>query len=257
MEHDIRVERSGATATITLARPEVRNAMRLATCLEILHALETVSADPNARVLVISHDGPFFSAGGDLRGYTGRPQAAFREYTDAFRRLWLAMALFPCPIVARVSGHVLGGGIGVVAASDFVVSSEAATYRCSEIDVGLWPMMVSPILARTVGPKRALQLMMTGETLSAGEAKAIGLVSHVTAPSDVDMETWRLVDSLAAKSPFALAMGRRSFAVMSGMELSQAFEYTAEMLALLVFSHDGQEGIRAFFEKRKPIWKGH
>jgi len=243
--------------TITLDRPSVKNAIRLRTCGELIRALEAADAEPMIRVIVLTHTGRYFSSGGDLAGYTGKPQALFREYTQAFKRLWLCMASCQSPIVARVEGDVLGGGIGVVAACDLVVSASTVAYRCPEIDVGLWPMMVSPILMRVVGPRLALDLMMTGRALSAEEAARAGLISRVVAPGEVGAETARVIDVLAAKSPLALRMGRRSFYAMRDMELAQALEYTGELLALLVFSRDGQEGVRAFLDKRPPEWKGY
>jgi enoyl-CoA hydratase/carnithine racemase len=254
---DIRVASSDGAVTITLDRPRARNAVSFATCGELTAAITAAGRDPGARVIVLAHTGPYFSSGGDLAGYTGKPQAQFREYTQAFKQLLVAIFDSPRPVVAQVKGSVLGGGIGIVAACDLVVSSSEAVYRCPEIDVGLWPMMVSPILMRAIGARRALDLMLTGRAMSAADAAAAGLVSRVVAPDGVDAEVAAVVTTLKAKSPLALAMGRRSFHVMADMEMRQALEYTGELLSLLVFSRDGQEGVRAFLEKRKAAWLGH
>ncbi|MBI1734477.1 MAG: enoyl-CoA hydratase/isomerase family protein [Candidatus Rokubacteria bacterium] len=254
---DLHVQAGDGVVTITLDRPRVKNAVRLQTCDELIRCLDAAESDPTTRVIVLAHTGRYFSAGGDLAGYTDKPQAAFREYTQAFKRLWLRMASCQRPIVARVEGDVLGGGLGLVAACDLIVSSATARYRCPEIDVGLWPMMLSPILVRVMGARLALDLMMTGRALSAAEAASAGLISRVVAPEEVAAETARVVAVLAAKSPLALRMGRRSFYAMRDMELGQALEYTGDLLALLVFSHDGQEGVRAFLDKRTPAWRGY
>lgn len=254
---DIRITAGDGVVTITLDRPRVHNAVSFGTCGELTHAIAAAGQNPDARVIVLAHTGPYFSSGGDLAGYTGKPQAHFREYTQAFKQLFLAIFDSPRPVVARVKGAVLGGGIGIVAACDLVVSSADAIYRCPEIDVGLWPMMVSPILMRAVGPRRALDLMLTGRPMSAAEAVAAGLVSRAVPADAVDAEVAAVVAALKAKSPLALAMGRRSFHAMADMEMRQALEYTGELLSLLVFSRDGQEGVRAFLEKRKAAWVGH
>ncbi len=254
---DIRVAQQDGRVTITLDRPAVRNAVRLATCEELTAAISAAGRSPDARVIVLDHTGPYFCSGGDLSGYTGKPQMLFREYTEGFKRLWLAMFSCPRPIVARVAGNVFGGGVGIVAACDLVVSSSEAVYRCPEIDVGLWPMMLSPILMRAIGPRRALDLMLTGRAMEAAEAAQAGLVSRVTAPERLDDEVTAVVDTLASKSPLAVAMGRRSFHAVGDMEIRQALDYTAELLAILVFSQDGQEGVRAFLEKRAPRWVGY
>jgi enoyl-CoA hydratase len=254
---DIRVDHREGVVTITLDRPDVRNAVRLLTCEELTTAIGTAGRDADARVIVLDHTGPYFSSGGDLSGYTGKPQMLFREYTEGFKRLWLEMFGCPRPIVARVAGNVFGGGVGIVAACDLVVCSTEVIYRCPEIDVGLWPMMLSPILMRVLGPRRALDLMLTGRAMDAAEAAQAGLVSRLAPPERLDAELAAVVKTLKAKSPVALAMGRRSFHAIGDMEIRQALDHTADLLAILVFSQDGQEGVRAFLEKRAPKWVGY
>jgi enoyl-CoA hydratase/carnithine racemase len=165
------------------------------------------------------------------------------------------MAMLGKPIVARVNGHALAGGLGLACAADFVIASEAATFGTPEVDVGLWPMMITVILRRCMAPKRVLQLMLTGRRLGAQEAKDIGLVDTVVPAELLDQEVDRLCRLLAEKSPQAVRMGRDAFYRSLDMPEQQALAYLQAELSVLAASEDAAEGIRAFLEKREPRWK--
>lgn len=254
---NIRYTVSDGVATITIDRPRVKNAMSLDTCKEMMDALRKSDDDSAVRVVVLTHTGKVFTAGGDLGGYRGKPYMKFRDYAFAFKELWTLMPELKKPIIAVAKGNVHGGGIGMIAACDMTVAASDVIFQCSEINIGLFPFMVTPLLIRQVGNKKALELMFTGNAIDAKEAKEIGLINHCVAPQEVDSLVKELTSTLANKSPSAMRMGKETLYNVIDMPYVQALEYTAQMLVLMTFSNDGQEGVNAFLEKRRPNYEGY
>jgi enoyl-CoA hydratase/carnithine racemase len=255
---DIMYVVEGPSAVVTIDRPQMKNAISLNTCTELANAFKQADDDPNARVIVLTHTGGYFTSGGDLSGYRGKPYMEFREYGLAFARLWNeSMLKLKKPILAVLQGHVYGGGMGLVSACDMSIATDDIRFRCAEIDVGLWPFVVTPVLSRQVGVKKALELMMSGEAISASEAKEIGLINRLAPRGKLDQEAKRLVDTLASKSPLAMRMGKETVYSTAQMPYAEALEYAAQMLTLLTFSEDGQEGVNAFLQKRQASYKGY
>jgi enoyl-CoA hydratase/carnithine racemase len=244
----------GPIARVTLNRPDKRNPIGPATCGELVYALAALGADPAVRVVVLTGAGPAFSAGGDLSamgggGGGGVPPASLVDLLTAMHRLGK-------PIVARVHGPALAGGLGLMVACDVVIASDAAVFGTTEIQVGLWPMMITAELVRNIGRKRTLEMMLTGRKLPAAEALAIGLVTEVVPAADLDARVDAVAAALADKSPAALRLGLTAFYASADLDHEPALRYLEGELAKVLALEDAAEGIAAFLGKRKPVWKG-
>ncbi|WP_394826976.1 enoyl-CoA hydratase/isomerase family protein [Pendulispora albinea] len=242
--------------TIRLAYPERRNAIGPQMVNELLYALEEAHADPNIHVIVLAGEGKAFCAGGDFAQMTSGTDDVQLAPKGDYADLLLAMARTQKPIVAKVHGPAMGGGLGLVAASTLVVASSDAELGTPEILVGLFPMMIMAVLARLVPRRRLLEMMLLGEKLSAEEAKAIGLVNHVVPPDALDGAIETLCHKLAAKSPIALRLGLRAFSAQDEQPLEEALPMLRERLAEILSTDDAREGLMAFLEKRAPKFTG-
>ncbi|HEY4244593.1 MAG TPA: enoyl-CoA hydratase-related protein [Kofleriaceae bacterium] len=252
MYRTILVEQAGHVVTVTLNRPDKRNPIGPTTCGELVHALAGLGADP--RVVILAGAGPVWSAGGDLSAMHGG--ATNDGPTASLPELLLAMHDLGKPIVAKVHGPALAGGLGLMVACDVVIASDAATFGTTEIGVGLWPMMITAELVRNIGRKRALELMLTGKKLDAHEALACGLVTRVVPAAALDAETATFAESLARRSPAAIALGLRAFYRAQDMDEEPALAYLQGELGRVLALDDAAEGISAFLGKRAPVWKG-
>lgn len=246
----------GAILRLTLNRPDKRNPIGPQTCGELVHALAGAAADPSVRVLVLTGAGPVFSAGGDLSQMAGAAAVDSPAPPASLVDLLSAMHELGKPIIAMVNGHALAGGLGLMVACDLVVASDQATFGTTEIRVGLWPMMISAELARSIGRKHALELMLTGKRIGAAEALAMGLVNRVVPADALEAETMALAGELAELSPATIGLGLRAFYRSQDMELGAALRYLEGELGRVLALEDAREGLAAFFQKRKPVWKG-
>jgi enoyl-CoA hydratase/carnithine racemase len=217
--------------------------------------LARAEADPAARCIVLTGAGSrVFCAGGDLGGMSGDGFLAGHDGRRAYGQLLLALQQVPKPTVARINGHALAGGLGLVLACDLAVASDAAGFGTPEIDRGLFPMMVLAFLQRHVGRKRALELLLTGDRLTAQQALEWGLVNRVVPAAELDQATATLAGKLAGKSLAILALGRRSFFTAEDLPLGQSVEFLSAQLSLNVLTDDTAEGVTAFLEKRPAKW---
>jgi enoyl-CoA hydratase/carnithine racemase len=160
------------------------------------------------------------------------------------------------PIVAKVNGHAMGGGLGLVAASTFAVASSEAQLGTPEINVGLFPMMIMAVLARVVPRRHLLKMMLLGERFDAQHALALGIVNGVVAPADLDAATKKLTDAIASKSPLTTKLGLRAFAAQDDLDLDKALPLLRDRLVEVASTADAREGLMAFMEKRQPQWTG-
>jgi enoyl-CoA hydratase len=248
----IRVDDAGRIARLTLDRPDKRNPIGPATCGELVAALSVIRDKPEVRVVVLTGAGTAFSAGGDLSAMQVPASGPRASLVD----LLLAMHDLGKPIIAMVNGPALAGGLGLMVACDLVVAADTATFGTTEIAVGLWPMMITAEIARNVGRKVALEMMLTGRKLDAREALASGLVTRVVPAAELEAETARLAGELAERSPAALALGLRAFYRSQDMALEPQLRYLEGELGRVLALEDAAEGIAAFLGKRKPVWKG-
>jgi enoyl-CoA hydratase/carnithine racemase len=248
----ILVEPSGPVTRITLNRPEKRNPIGPATCGELVQALAEIKATAEARVVVLTGAGTVFSAGGDLSAM----QPASGGPTASLVDLLLAMHGLGKPILAMVNGPALAGGLGLMVACDLVIAADSATFGTTEIAVGLWPMMITAEITRSVGRKTTLEMMLTGRKLAAAEALAAGLVTRVVPAAELEAATYALAAELADKSPAAVALGLHAFYRCQDMELEPQLRYLQGELGHVLALDDAREGIAAFLGKRKPVWTG-
>ena len=248
----ILVDETGPVARITLNRPDKRNPIGPATCGELVGALATIKANPDARVVVLTGAGSVFSAGGDLsamQGTSGGPVASLPDLFSTMHELGK-------PIIAMVNGPALAGGLGLMVACDLVVAADTAVFGTTEIAVGLWPMMITAELTRSVGRKRTLEMMLTGRKLTAQEALACGLITRVVPAAELETATMALAGELAERSPAAISLGLHAFYRSQDMEYEPQLRYLQAELGRVLALEDAAEGIAAFLGKRKPVWKG-
>ena len=253
----IRVTDDGGVRTVTLHNPERRNAIGPQMVNELLYALDDAHADGDVRSLVLTGEGKAFCAGGDFAQMTGGagdgPVLAHKgDYAD----LLLAMTRSEIPIVARVNGAALGGGLGLVAASTFAIAESGASLGTPEINVGLFPMMIMAVLARLVPRRKLLEMMLFGQKLGAAEALAIGLLNRVVPAEELDGAVRAVTDQIGSKSPSTLALGLRAFAAQDDLDLEKALPMLRDKLGECLATDDAREGLMAFLEKRPPVWKG-
>jgi enoyl-CoA hydratase/carnithine racemase len=243
-------------AKITLNMAEKRNRLSTKAMTEIIDALEKATKDEKAKVVIITGAGGVFCAGADLAGAKADTAMDSREEYSAYAKLCTIFNTLGKPSIAAVNGLAVAGGLGLAIYPDITIASGNAKFGTPEINVGMWPMMVSASLSRAVGRKKALELMYTGDIIDAYEAQRIGLVNQVVPEEKLEERVMALANKLRDKSPVILRLGRDAFYQMQDLEFSKAVEYLRDMIALLLSTEDSQEGIAAFLEKRKPVWKG-
>jgi enoyl-CoA hydratase/carnithine racemase len=244
-------------ARITLNRPDKRNPIGPQLCGELVHVLARAKEDPAVRCVVLTGAGKFFSAGGDLSQMSGGaggpgssiPPAGLPQMLQAIHGLGK-------PIIAMVNGPALAGGLGLMVACDLVVAADSAELGTTEINLGLWPMMITAEIIRNIGRKKTLELMLTGKKIPAAEAERIGLVNRVVPADKLEEVTMALAKELAGKSPSAMRLGLAAFYATQDMDYAPALEHLQGQLAAVLATEDAAEGLAAFFQKRPPVWKG-
>ena len=252
----VQYEVAAGRATLTLDEPERRNPLTTEAMAELLEGVRRACADPVVRVVVITGAGPAFSAGGDLSGgFMDEPLLSHGE-RGALADLFRALRRCAKPTVARVNGHALGGGFGLLAACDIVIAVDDALMGTPELRVGLWPMMITAVLQPLVPQKALFEMMATGRRVTAAEAHALGVVSRVVEASDLDGAVDEVVARLLALSPSTLALGKRSFYAVADMDLDAALDHLHIGLTAVGMTEDAVEGVAAFVEKRAPAWRG-
>ena len=258
MADEVLFDVADGVGTVTINRPERRNAMSWGVITGLRGIVSAAKTDSSVRVLVLTGAGDkAFCAGADLTGMAS--DTSYLEVHDArgeLARLFLDMWSLGKPTVARVRGYALAGGFGLALACDFVVASDDAQFGTPEIDVGLWPYMITVPLLRSMPPKKALELMLTGRRVDAAEAERIGFVNQVVAVADLDKATDELATTLASKPPGIVKLGRDAFYNVLDLTAEQALDLLHPLLTITTSTEDAREGIAAFVEKRKPDWSG-
>lgn len=244
-------------ARIILNRPEVHNAFNAAMIRELISALEEIKNRTEIRVLVLTGQGKSFCAGADLNWMREIINYSFEENLRESRELAdliYQLDELPLPTIARINGATIGGGNGFHAACDIAIASEEALFSLSEVKIGLIPAVISPYVIRRIGESRARQYFLTGERISAKRAEEIGLVHRVVPASSLDEAVEETIRMLLSSGPQAIRRSKEIIKKVPTMSLEEAREYTARIIAELRISPEGQEGMAAFLEKRKPIW---
>ena len=244
-------------ATITMRRAEVHNAFNTQLVQDLQTAFTDLLSDTQLHAVVLTGDGPSFSAGADLAMM--KAAATFSQEQNVNDALNMAdlfdtINTFPCPVVARVNGTAMGGGAGLLAVSDIVIAAETARLAFSEVKLGIAPAVISPYVVRKIGESHARVLFVTGERFSAVRAREIGLVHTVVKLEELDATVEKTLKELLRSGPQALRACKRLALQVDHMDRNIARHFTAEMIATLRVSDEGQEGLRAFLEKRDPSW---
>ncbi len=243
-------------ARVTINLPEKMNRISLETMGEVVAALNKARDDDSVRVIVIDAAGDkAFCAGANLSDFSGLSPVESREAFRVFADLSKVFVGLGKPSIAAVNGLALAGGFGLAIYPDITIASERAKFGLPEINVGIWSCMVSATLPRVVGRKKALELLITGETIDAREAERIGLINRVVPHGDLNETVMNIARKLCKKSPAVMKLGRNSFYNMLDMEFDKGMEYLLDVLALIMSTEDHKEGLAAFLEKRKPVWK--
>ncbi|MDR7449802.1 MAG: enoyl-CoA hydratase-related protein [Armatimonadota bacterium] len=252
------VDVAGAVATVTLNRPEARNALNRTLVRELGDALEGLGRDPAVRAVVLRGAGDrAFCAGADLKGmFQAASALEAREQYAGLGRILEGIPRLRVPVIAQVHGYALAGGCGLAVACDLVVASEDAVFGLPEIRLALLPLMVLAPILRAGAPKRVLQMVLTGAEVSAREALEMGLVTCVVPRADLEATVTRLARTVAGWSPTAVALAKEAFYTALGLEYGRALAYLRDLLTIVAQSEDAREGIRAFLEKRPPVWTG-
>jgi len=252
----VRISRKGPRTTITLSRPEVHNALDPVLLGALTEAFQRTTREPDVRVVVLAADGPSFCAGADLRWMRAAVGASLEDNRrDAAQLADLLGTIVTCPkpVIARVHGAVLGGGMGLVAACDLAVARPDATFGLTEVRLGLVPAMIFPFLLRKVAPAELLWAALTGSRFSAERAHRMGLVNAVASDPDAVVDEWE--EALCAAGPHALAAVKELFRTVPHLGPEEAKQFTVDLIARVRTGEEAQEGMRAFLEKRKPSWQ--
>jgi methylglutaconyl-CoA hydratase len=252
------ISREGKTATVTLNRPDVRNAFNETTIAEIAQAFRELGADADLRAIVLAANGPAFCAGADLNwmkkmaGYThAENQADALQLAEMLRTIYLC----PKPVVAKVQGDCYAGGMGLVAACDIIVAVDEANFCLSEVKLGLIPATISPYVIKAMGENASRRYFLTAERFSAQEALRIGFAHEVVAADALDFKVEEIVKALVNNSPNAVQQAKVLVREVVGQTVNDALlADTAERIAQIRASEQGREGVASFLEKRKPSW---
>ena len=243
--------------TLTLNRPEARNALSMALMQALTEALAAAGADPAVKVVVLAAAGPAFCAGHDLKEMRSDPRR--EAYEAVFARcagLMKAVVRLPKPVIAKVHAMATAAGCQLVATCDLAIAAEEARFATPGVNIGLFCSTPMVALSRVVGRKPAMDMLLTGRPVEAREAQAMGLVNRVVAASQLDAEVAALAAGIASKSPLTLAIGKEAFYRQMEMGLDEAYAYTAEVMTANMMAAVAAEGIDAFITKRPPVWKG-
>ena len=255
---DILYDVSDAVATITLNRPEKRNAIGPNTLRELLAAFADAKRDSAVHVVVLTGAGDkAFSAGASLSDMSADAAESTRhDERGLFVELFLAMAQLGKPILGAINGAALAGGFGLALSCDILVAADTAQFGTPEIRVGLWPMMIMSVVIRDLGRKRAMQLFMTGDRIDAQTALQWGIVNRVVPADAVQSETVAWARELTRWSPLIMRLGRNAFYDIDGLDMEAQLRYLQSQLTALSLSDDFREGVTAFLQKREPHFEG-
>jgi enoyl-CoA hydratase/carnithine racemase len=246
-----------AIATITLNRPEARNALSMALMGEMLDAFRALGEDKSVKVVILAAAGPGFCAGHDLKELRSKPKREI--YHAVFHRcseLMQTIVALPKPVIAQVHGIATAAGCQLVATCDLTVAAEDARFATPGVNIGLFCSTPMVALSRAVPNKQAMEMLLTGEMISASRAREIGLINRVVPAGELAAATMALARQIAGKSPLVVRIGKEAFYAQKEMGLAGAYEYASEVMTTNMMAHDAAEGIDAFIQKRPPVWRG-
>ena len=258
MPDKVRYDVAAKVATIALDEPETRNALSDELLDDLIAAFTAARGDDAVRcaVLTSTHE-KVFSSGGNLKGFAADVPLAHKfDAIDRFPSLFRLIGGLGKPSLCAANGHVLAGALGLALACDLIVAREGVRFGTPEINVGVFPFMIMALIYRNVGRKKTNELLLLGEQISAEEAERIGIVNRVVAVEEFDAFVTDWAGKLAAKSPVLMRMGKDAMYRQQDMALEEALDFLRAQLAIAFATDDIQEGVKAFFEKREPVWTG-
>ncbi len=256
-EHLRRID-DGAVADVALARPDTHNALNAILIEELTTCFEELAEDDNVHVIVLAGEGHSFCAGADIGYMRDTASFSFEENLEDARRLaamFRAVDQCPKPVVAKVRGAAIGGGVGLLAAADVSITAEGTRFAFSEVRLGIAPATIAPFVVRKIGHSHARALFLSGERFGAGRAREIGLVHEVVAEESLDAAVSTKVDELLAGGPYAQAAVKMLLRQIETVEPMDVPALMSNLISELRIGEEGQEGLGAFLEKRKPRWR--
>ena len=257
-ESPLRIDRRGPVAWAVLNRPAVHNAFDESLIDALSLAASELGADADVRVVVLASEGPSFSAGADLNWMKRMVGASFDENradAEKMARMFEALYRLPKPLVGRIQGAALGGGVGLTAVCDIAVAAQEAVFGLTEIRLGILPSVISPFVLTKIGSGAARELFLTGERFSAERAREIGLVRRVVPRDGLDVEVNKVIEHLLSGGPEAQARAKRLLPQVEGLSPEEAREITTRNIAEARVGTEAQEGMNAFLEKRRATWR--
>ena len=258
MTESIIITRDDQVVRVRLNRPEVRNALDPALIADLTRAFQNVDEQPHVRAIVVEGAGAIFCGGADIKYMRAALELSENQnYEDALRlsNMFAAIDNCPAPTIAKVQGAALGGGAGLIAVCDIVVAEEDALFGFTEAKLGIVPAVISPFVLRKIGQTHARALFPTAERFSADRAMRIGLVHEVVPPGQLDASVESKIQELLTSGPGAARLGKKIARTVGGLAPDEARRWTAERIASQRVSPEGQEGLRAFLDKRRPTWR--
>ncbi|MGA3027134.1 MAG: enoyl-CoA hydratase [Bryobacteraceae bacterium] len=247
---------AGPIRTITLNRPERRNALSLELMEDLIAALDQVSRDAATRVVVLAAAGKVFCAGHDLSEMVDRQADDYRRIFDVCAALMKTLQTIPQPVIARVEGLATAAGCQLVATCDLAIASTEAAFATPGVRIGLFCSTPMVALTRAIGRKRAMEMLLTGRVVSAETAAAWGLVNACVPADQLDREVAALAERIAEASSFTVGLGKQAFYAQIDLDQDRAYAHTKEVMSTNALAADAHEGITAFLDKRPPCWKG-
>jgi methylglutaconyl-CoA hydratase len=253
----LKYEKHGRIGRVSFCRPEIHNAFNGTVISEMSHLFGELAKDDTLRVIVLTGEGKSFCAGADLNWMRAVVNQSFEENlseSNALADLFYQIYTFRRPVVGRINGAAIGGGTGFVAVCDIAIAARSAKFSFSEVKIGVVPACIGPYVIRKMGEGKARELFITGERMTAERAFEVGLVNKVVDDDRLDGEVESLIGTILSSGPEAVAMAKRLVSEVPPMPPAQFKPFTAEMIARLRISPEGQEGMDAFLNKRKPKW---
>lgn len=252
----LRQDRDGI-ATLTLNRPNQRNALSLALMHELTESMAAIAKDDSVKAVILAGAGPAFCAGHDLKELRANPtREMYEQVFGACSTLMLAITRLPKPVIARVHGIATAAGCQLVATCDLAVAEAGARFATPGVNIGLFCSTPMVALSRAVPRKQAMEMLLTGDMIPAERAREIGLVNRVVPTEQLDEEVTALARQIVAKSPLVLAIGKEAFYRQIDLDIEAAYAYASEVMTQNMLARDAAEGIDAFIEKRTPSWQG-